>query len=183
MLTSEHTLLEQSIQGNGDAFGELVRRHEARLLAAMRRLVVCTAEAEDIVQEAFLLAYRNLPKFRATSAFYTWLYRIARNRAVSRRRRARPTQSLSTLEEYGFDPIASPGGTAAQSLESAEQRALVRIAMGRLSHQHRTVLLMRTWRECDYETIAVSLGVKVGTVKSRLHRARLGLRDELRKLR
>ena len=96
MSTANRALIDKALQGNAEAFGELVRLHQNRLFRAMVHVVGCPAEAEDVVQEAFIRAFRKLDRFRGNDNFYTWLYRIAFNRSVDRRRTRRPTRSIET---------------------------------------------------------------------------------------
>jgi RNA polymerase sigma-70 factor (ECF subfamily) len=137
-------------------------------------------EARDVVQEAFVQAFVKLETFRGSSAFYTWLYRIAFNVSVSRKRRQRPVLSLErTRDLSGEEPLdmASP----AERMERGERAVQVRRAMAALSEEHRTILVLREIEGFDYDQIADVLDVAVGTVRSRLHRARLELKSILEK--
>jgi RNA polymerase sigma-70 factor (ECF subfamily) len=160
----------------------LVRRYQDRLYNTMFHIVHCAEEAQDVVQEAFVQAFVKLETFQRTSAFYTWLYRIAFNTAVSRKRRQRPTvsveQSRQTTGEEPIDGHAAPH----ERLEQEERVAQVRAALAAVSEEHRAILVLREMEGCDYETIAQMLDLPVGTVRSRLHRARAQLRDQLQEL-
>ncbi len=181
-MSTESSLINNALRGNGDAFGELVRLHQDRLFTAMVHVVGCPAEAEDVVQETFIRAYRKLDRFRGQANFYTWLYRIAFNRFVDRRRTQRPTRSLDAemhqLEQRATSEEQSPS----RPLELQEQNLRVRQALAKLSESDRAILILREFEECDYTTIAEMLGLKVGTVRSRLHRARGHLLEELKSL-
>lgn len=174
-MDADATLLERSRHSDSEAFGQLVHRYRNRLLAAMTQFSGCSEEAEDVVQETFVQAYLQLKRFRGHSAFYTWLYRIAMNRAISRRRRVRPTCSLELEHVEQVTAEYSPS----RGLECAEQKRQVQHALSGLSEMHQAILRMREWQDLDYEAIAKRLDVSVGTVKSRLYRARLSLRDNL----
>lgn len=182
MMATERSLIDNALLGNTDAFGELVRLHQNRLYTAMVHVVGCPAEAEDVVQEAFIRAFRKLDRFRGQANFYTWLYRIAFNRFVDRRRTQRPTRSLEAemqhIEQRATDTDQSPS----RPLELQEQSQRVRFALAKLSECDRAILILREFEECDYTTISEMLGLKVGTVRSRLHRARGHLMEELKQL-
>ncbi|HWB11719.1 MAG TPA: sigma-70 family RNA polymerase sigma factor [Pirellulales bacterium] len=172
-------LIESALAGNSAAFGELVRKYQDRLYNTMVHLVGSTEDAKDVVQDAFVKAFVKLGSFQRSSAFYTWLYRIAFNTAMSRQRRRRETRSID--DDCGHDPT-DPAAVPAERLEQEELAAQVRRALETLSEEHRTVLVLRDIDGCEYEAIAEILEVPLGTVRSRLHRARLQLRDQLKKV-
>jgi RNA polymerase sigma-70 factor (ECF subfamily) len=138
-------------------------------------------EAEDVVQDAMVQAFVKLESFQGKSAFYTWLYRIAFNVAISRKRRRRPTVSMDYVRaSSGAEPIDQ--GVAPQAGVECEERAdQVAAALQQLSEEYRIVLVLREMEDCCYETIAKMLDLPVGTVRSRLHRARSQLRQLLYK--
>ena len=175
------TLIERSRAGEPEAFGELVVRYQDRLYNTLIRVCGDAEEARDVAQEAFVQAFVKLDSFRGNSAFYTWLYRIAQNTAISRRRRRKPTSSLDEARDAaGFEP-ADPDARPEANLEREEQAIQVRAALATLSEEHRSVLVLREIDGCDYETIGEMLEVPVGTVRSRLHRARMQLKEEMEK--
>ena len=175
------TLIERSRAGEPEAFGELVVRYQDRLYNTLIRVCGDAEEARDVTQEAFVQAFVKLDSFRGNSAFYTWLYRIAFNTAISRRRRRKPTFSLDEARDAaGFEP-ADPDARPEANLEREEQAIQVRAALATLSEEHRSVLVLREIDGCDYETIGEMLEVPVGTVRSRLHRARMQLKEEMEK--
>jgi RNA polymerase sigma-70 factor (ECF subfamily) len=139
-------------------------------------------EAEDVVQEAFIQAFVKLDSFRGKSAFYTWLYRIGFNAAISRRRRKRVEVSVEQNREVTGDEPVDDGEAPGDRLLRAEQIDQVHLALGALSEEHRAILVLREMEGCCYETISEILDLPVGTVRSRLHRARLQLRDQLNDL-
>lgn len=175
-------LITETLAGNRGAFGTLVRRHQGRLFNTLVHVVGSREDAEDIAQEAFVQAFVKLDSFRGHSAFYTWLYRIAFNVAVSRRRRKRAEVSMEVhRERTGFEP-AETGAEPEDRLQREEQLAQVRRAINRLTDEHRAMIVLRDIEGCRYEVIAEILELPVGTVRSRLHRARLQLREALKEL-
>jgi RNA polymerase sigma-70 factor (ECF subfamily) len=179
----DHRLIADCLQGRTEAFGELVRRHQDRLFNTVYRLLDNADDAQDVVQEAFLNAYQSLDSFKGDSLFFTWLYRIAVNTAISLKRKQRVVISMSAGQEEGaaiepLDPseLSQPG----HALEQEEQERRIQHALNRLSSEHRTVLVMKDMEGQKYEEMAEVLQVPIGTIRSRLHRARLELRELLR---
>jgi RNA polymerase sigma-70 factor (ECF subfamily) len=173
-------LIDEALGGDSAAFGQLVQKYQDRLFHTVVHVVGSREEGEDVVQEAFVQAFLKLDTFRQDSAFYTWLYRIAFNTAVSRRRRRRVEVSVEhTRQISGAEPLDN-GELPSDNLLRQERAGQVRAALGALSPEHRTILVLREMEGCCYETIADILSLPIGTVRSRLHRARLQLRDELR---
>jgi RNA polymerase sigma-70 factor (ECF subfamily) len=178
-VSNESHLIDESLRGNSAAFGELVQLHQDRLFNAVTHFTGNATEAEDVVQEAFVQAYLKLDTFQRTSAFYTWLYRIAFNTAVSRQRRKKITTSVdNTREQTGDEPI-DRGDTPDVPLERQETVTQVQTALAALSDEHRQILVLREMEDLEYEEIGEVLEINVGTVRSRLHRARQALRDKL----
>jgi RNA polymerase sigma-70 factor (ECF subfamily) len=136
-------------------------------------------DARDIVQEAFVQSFTKLESFRRTAAFYTWLFRIAMNLRIGRMRRER-RHRIWQESQVAQGPAAGARHEPSEPLESAERAARVRAAIALLGDDHRQVLLLREMEGCGYEEISAILDVPVGTVRSRLHRARAHLREELR---
>jgi len=180
-------LVRQVVGGNGAAFGPIVRRYQDRLYNTVLRMVGSAEDARDLVQEVFIKAYENLASFKGTSSLYTWLFRIAVNTSLSHRRKrkwvrmAGPAVDPSDGESCGDWPDPAEGNPAREVL-AAETEARVQQALSELDGEHRTVVVLRDIQHCDYREIADILGVPTGTVKSRLHRARLLLRDKLQPL-
>jgi len=177
----DRRLIEQCLGGRSEAFGELVYRYQARLYNAVIRVVDHVDDAADIVQDAFLNAYESLQSFKGDAEFFTWLYRIAFNTAISLKRKKRPVLSLGASgNDGGLDPddpseYIQPG----KALQRREEEALLQEAINRLSHEHREVLVLKDLEGLRYEDIAEILSVPIGTIRSRLHRARLELRELL----
>ena len=177
---SDNLLIEQTLDGNREAFGDLVRKYQNRLYNGMVQILQQEAEAEDTVQEAFILALTKLDTFQGKSGFYTWLFRIAYNQAISRIRRRKPTASLeSTAGSHLQIPTEQPLPDA--GMIQAERAKNLMGALGQLSQEHRSVLMLREMEEMDYSAISDVLDLPVGTVRSRLHRARLQLKEILEK--
>jgi RNA polymerase sigma-70 factor (ECF subfamily) len=175
-------LIEEALDGDSAAFGQLVRKYQDRLFNALAHMVGCAEEAEDIAQEAFVQAYVKLESFRQDSAFYTWLYRIAFNTAVSRRRKRRIEMSIDQGRELlGQEPVGD-GEAPEERLLREEQAQQVHAALSALNEEHRAILVLREMEGCCYESIAEILEVPVGTVRSRLHRARSQLREQLKEV-
>jgi RNA polymerase sigma-70 factor (ECF subfamily) len=178
----DHRLIAECLRGDTAAFGELVRRYQDRLYNTVFRLVDNAEDAQDVVQDAFLNAYQALDHFKGDSLFFTWLYRIAVNTAISLKRKHRVAISMDVSRETGaaLEPVDhSVGSQPGHALEQAEQERRIQIALNRLSPEHRAVLIMKDMEGQKYETMAEVLGVPIGTIRSRLHRARNELRDLL----
>lgn len=181
MSDDDRLLIAACLGGRSEAFGELVSRYQARLYNAAIRLVDNPEDAADVVQDAFLNAYQSLHTFKGDAEFFTWLYRIAFNAAISLKRKKRAAVSLDAVKpESGIDPddpseYIKPGAALIRS----EEESQLQEAMIRLSHEHREVLILKDIEGMKYEDIAEILGVPIGTIRSRLHRARLELRDLL----
>ncbi|HET6881876.1 MAG TPA: sigma-70 family RNA polymerase sigma factor [Pirellulales bacterium] len=174
-------LIEAALAGNSAAFGDLVRKYQDRLYNTMCHLLGSPEDAKDVVQDAFVKAFVKLESFQSASGFYTWLYRIAFNTAMSSQRRRRPTQSIDLRHDGGQEPLDA-GAAPGDRLEREELAEQVRGALETLTEEHRTVLVLRDVDGCDYEAMANILDIPVGTVRSRLHRARLQLREQLKKV-
>jgi len=179
VVQDEQQLIRQARRGDSIAFGRLVRAYQERLCTALLHVCGSADDAEDVAQEAFVQAYVKLATFAGQSAFYTWLYRIAFNAAISRRRRRREESSVEqTRDATGLEPLDDAEPVEDRVLR--EERAVaVQRALALLSDEHRAILVLREVEDCDYDAIAAVLEVPVGTVRSRLHRARLHLKEQL----
>ncbi len=182
MNTDDRRLIAECLNGQSAAFGELVRRYQERLYNSIYRVVDNVEDANDVVQDAFLNAYQSLNSFKGDAEFFTWLYRIAFNTAISLKRKKKAVYRLewgpddkSGLEPADDSAYSSPGA----SLERTEEEAVVQAALNRLSPEHRAVLVLKDLEGQKYEDIAEILDVPIGTIRSRLHRARVELRDVL----
>ncbi len=178
-------LTERVRNGDEDACAELVRRHGGRMLTVIRRF--CPNDADDVLQDAFLSAFRNIGQFDGAAKLGTWLHTIAVNAALQklRRAKARPERSLEDLlpkfVENGHHAadVSDWSPTAAAVAEREETRRQVRAAIDKLPESYRIVLLARDIEGMDTEQTATALGVSVAVVKTRLHRARQALRSVL----
>jgi RNA polymerase sigma-70 factor, ECF subfamily len=178
--TEDRRLITDCLQGRIAAFGELVRRYQDRLYNAIYRVLDNSEDAYDVVQEAFLNAYQSLNSFKGDSEFFTWLYRIAFNAAISLKRKRRTVLSLEwgRNDELANEPIDESVYThPGEALERSEEEAKLQEALNRLSPEHRTVLVLKDIEGQKYEEIAEILDVPIGTIRSRLHRARLELKE------
>ncbi len=179
---SDAQLIDETLTGRSEAFGQLVLKYQDRLFNAVLHVVANADDARDIVQEALVQAFLKLESFREHSAFYTWLYRIAFNAAISHRRRLRPMASVDRARETCHVEPSDHEPDPAAALDCKERCRQVREAIAQLADDHRAVLVLREIDGCDYETIAEILTLPVGTVRSRLHRARLQLREMLKEM-
>jgi len=174
---TDQQLVERVQAGDKSAFNLLVLKYQHRVLKLVGRFVNDSAEAEDVAQEAFLKAYRALATFRGDSAFYTWLYRIAINTAknalVSNRRR--PVDfglDLQDPDQYDRQARLTEGDTPEGVLLTEEIRQVVEHAMEELPEDLRTAIVLREIEGLSYEEIAEAMDCPVGTVRSRIFRAR-----------
>jgi RNA polymerase sigma-70 factor, ECF subfamily len=180
---SEAALLERLRRGDEAAYEELVRANGGRLLAVARRLLGSGEDARDVVQQAFLSAFRALPAFHGQSLLSTWLHRIAVNAALMKlRSQARRSEEsierwLPQFLEDGHHATPVPDSVVPADvlLARREVRIQVRKAIDRLPESYRTVLLLRDIEQLDTAETAKALGVSVNAVKLRLHRARQAL--------
>ncbi|HKU15812.1 MAG TPA: RNA polymerase sigma factor RpoE [Steroidobacteraceae bacterium] len=184
---SDQQLVERVQAGDKAAFDLLVRKYQHRVLKLVSRFVSDAAEAEDVAQEAFLKAYRALASFRGDSAFYTWLYRIAINTAknalVSNRRRPVDFDlDLQDPEQYDRHARLKEGDTPEGVLLTEEIRNVVERAMEQLPEDLRTAIVLRELEGLSYEEIAEAMDCPVGTVRSRIFRAREAIDRKLKPL-
>ena len=184
----DSALVRASRNGDMDAFETLVSRHERRIYSLARRMTGSVEDAQDVTQQTFISALRNLSRFRETAAFSTWLTTIAANAALRtvRKRRGLPTQSLdeaTTPDEAGRIPhpefIADWRETPDQLLQRAETRHLLDASIAGLTPVYRAVFLLRDVEEFSVRETAKALGITEANVKVRLLRARLHLRESL----
>lgn len=178
-MNDDAPLIEATLAGDSAAFGQLVGRYQDRLYNSLVRLLNSAEDARDILQDAFVQAYLKLNTFRGSSAFYTWLYRIAFNLAMSHARKQRPTASLDQMKTgCGNEPVDGQAAPHA-GLAQRERVEMVHAALAGLNAEYRQILILRELEGCRYDEIAEILELPAGTVRSRLFRARLQLRDSL----
>ena len=184
----DQQLVERAQRGDKRAFELLVLKYQRKLGRLLSRFVRDPAEVEDVTQEAFIKAYRALPSFRGDSAFYTWLYRIgintAKNYLVALGRRAPTTTGFDNEEAEGFEDAEQlrDSNTPESELEGKEIAATVNRAMDALPADLRTAITLREIEGLSYEEIANVMNCPVGTVRSRIFRARDAIAAELRPL-
>ncbi len=180
----DQLLIEQCLAGDTQAFGELVLRYQDRIFNALLMMVGSHEDARDLAQEAFVHAYRKLSSFRGDSQFYTWLFRIAVNATISFRRKhaRRKTVSVDAAREAsGLEPVDdSPDISPSRGLETSEQQAIVKRALSELSDDFRTALVLTEIEGMSYEEAAAICECPIGTIRSRVHRARADLKEKLR---
>jgi RNA polymerase sigma-70 factor, ECF subfamily len=182
----DQQLVERVQRGDKAAFDLLVSKYQRKIFRLLSRLIRDQAEVEDIAQEAFIKAYRALPNFRGDSAFYTWLYRIAintaKNHLVSQGRRAPTTTEADIEEAETFDD-----GDQLRDLNTPESMLLskqvgeaVNRAIDQLPEDLRTAIVLREIEGLSYDEIAESMSCPIGTVRSRIFRAREAIAQELK---
>ncbi len=181
-MSSDSHLVAAALAGEPSAFDQLVRMYQDRLYAAMLQVTGSPEEAEDVVQDAFVRSFVKLNTFQQNSQFFTWLYRIAINSALSRRRRRRQVVSIDQVQESTGDEPADRIEAPDARLMLNEQAIMVRKALEIVSEDHRTILVLREMEDCSYEQIAEILQIQIGTVRSRLSRARIALKESIEKL-
>ena len=163
---------------SGSAFEILVRRHEKAIFNLVYRMLGNYDDAAETAQEVFLSAYRAIGQFRGESNFSTWLYRIALNHATTRRKSTNLRQKRLVPID-GSDMVDDTQLGPAETLEKKELRERVQRALNELEPEDATVILLRDLQDIPYEDVARVLKIPVGTVKSRLHRARRALKTHL----
>jgi len=184
----DRQLVERAQRGDKHAFGLLVSKYQRKLSRLLSRFVKDQAEVEDVAQEAFVKAYRALPSFRGDSAFYTWLYRIgintAKNYLVAMGRRAPTVTDFDSDEAEEFD-----GGEQLRDINTPESLLMtkqiantVNEAMSELPEELRAAIQLREIEGLSYEEIAAAMNCPIGTVRSRIFRAREAIAERLRPL-
>ena len=165
-------------RGETDAFEILVRRHEKTIFNLVYRMLGDYDDAAEVSQEVFLSAYRAIGQFRGDANFSTWLYRIALNHATTRRRSI-SSRHQKTVPIDDMEPLSDPELGPAETLERKEIRERVQLALNKLEPDDATMILLRDLQDISYDEVARVLEIPVGTVKSRLHRARQALKTQL----
>ena len=182
----EAELVAHAREGQQDAFRSIMQRCNQRLFRIARGVVRDDNEAEDVLQEAYVRAFENLDGFRGDSSLFTWLTSVTLNEARGRLRKRRPTvdvRAIESAQQSGAQIIMLNSASAAESPESSAARSQMRLlieqAVDQLPDPFRIVFIMREMEELSVEETAASLNVPSATVKTRLHRARRLLREEL----
>jgi RNA polymerase sigma-70 factor (ECF subfamily) len=172
--------------GNAEAFEELVRRYERKVYNITYRLLGNEQDASEALQDAFLRAYRFLPKFQFKSSFYTWLYRIATNVSLSRLRSREKVETVSIDQPVGESgdvalEIPDYKYTPERLMQQREMKQALQDAVDALPEDYRSVVVLRDLEDLSNEEVRKVLNLSVAAVKSRLHRGRLVLREKLAK--
>lgn len=170
MANDDSQIIEAVLSGDREAYAELVRRYQGKILSVCNSLFNNPIDADDVAQETFLKAYSSLKTFRGQSSFGTWLTRIAINqcRDTWRKQNRRKADSLEARMEAGKD-LQDPAASTSDTLENKE---LAQRMLSSLSDDFRTILILRESSGLSYEDLAETLGVSLDAVKSRLKRAR-----------
>ena len=185
MSRSDQELIAECLKGQTHAFGDLVARYQNRLYNTLVIVLGSVDDAHDVAQEAFVSAFQKLHTFKGRSAFYSWLFRIALNSAASQRRKlSRVAVSIDvSRDESGMEPVdRHPASRPEHALETTERQTAVRAALAELAEEFRTALVLKEMEALSYEQIAEIVGCPLGTVRSRIHRARSELREKLQSL-
>jgi len=183
----DQLLVERVQKGDKAAFDLLIRKYQHRIVSLVSRYVNDQGDAQDVAQEAFIKAYRALGNFRGDSAFYTWLYRIAINTAknwlVARNRRP-PASDIDAMdaEQYDVDSRLKERGTPENEMLRAEIEKTVYDAIAALPEDLRTAIMLREMEGMSYDDIATTMDCPIGTVRSRIFRAREAIDEKLRPL-
>lgn len=184
----DQQLVERVQNGDKHAFDLLVAKYQRKLTRLLSQFVRDPAEVEDVTQEAFIKAYRALPAFRGDSAFYTWLYRIgintAKNYLVSQGRKASTLQGIDTEDAENFEEggILREMDTPESELMSKQIAQTVNQTLEQLPEELRTAIVLREIEGLSYDEIAKIMECPIGTVRSRIFRAREAISEELRPL-
>jgi RNA polymerase sigma-70 factor (ECF subfamily) len=181
---TDQQLVQRAQRGDLRAFDLLVLKYQGRIGALVSRYINDPGEVEDVTQEAFIKAYRALDKFRGDSAFYTWLYRIASNAAknhlVAKGRRPGADATIEDAEGFEQADLISESSTPEAVLMSEELAQVVTEAMDALPEELRAALTLREFEGLSYDDIAAVLECPVGTVRSRIFRAREAIDERVR---
>lgn len=187
-LLDEGSLCARVAAGDGAAFEILVERYQHRVFGFCARMLGDRAEAEDVAQDVFLTLYRNAGDFRGESSFTTWLFRIARNQTLNRikylerrGRSARRNMDDSDEDRHSLW-VTEDSARPDEVLAEGQTAQMVREAISELQEEHRAVVVLRDIEDLSYEEISDITGLPLGTVKSRIHRARTALARRLKRI-
>jgi RNA polymerase sigma-70 factor (ECF subfamily) len=185
-------LVRLVVGGSQPAFEILVERYQGRIFRLVSRFVPSAADVEDIVQDVFLKVFRRIETFTFQASFYTWLYRIAVNTASDafQRRKRNPVRSVEDPTLFACDragdsrtPTPARGeGPPEEGLMEEELREVTRGILATIPEKFRTVLMLREYEDLSYEEMAQVLGISIGTIESRLFRARARFKEKMLRL-
>lgn len=178
-MMDERRLLQKAQEGDRKAFEALVALHSRRVYNLALGYTGRHHDAEEIAQTVFVKVWKALPQFRGASAFSTWLYRLTLNACTDHYRRERKRRGDLSLDDPDLSPIRDAAPSPEEIVIQREEEAILRKALAELPEQHRVILILREMDGLDYQEIAQVLELQVGTVKSRLARARRALREKL----
>ena len=178
-MTDDRLLLQKAQEGDRKAFEALISLHSRGVYNLALGYTGRHHDAEEITQSVFVKVWKALPQFRGGSAFSTWLYRLTINACTDHYRREKKRQGDLSLDDPDLAPIRDTAPSPEEIILRREEQAILRKALAELPEPHRVVLILREMDGLDYKEIAQILEIEVGTVKSRLARARRALRDKL----
>ena len=179
ILAEETALIDCIVSGQSSQFEILVGNYQQRIYATLLGMLGSPQDAEDVTQETFITAFRKLDQFERRSSFYTWLYRIAFNAAIDlQRRKKRARNQFVGSNNVDITQAADLHAESAASVVIAKETVTqVQLALSRLDEERRNIIVLRDLQGVDYAEIASMLDIPIGTVRSRLHRARIELRE------
>lgn len=187
--SDDFALIERTLKGESSAFDKLVLKYQERIFNIAYRMLGSYEEAKDATQDAFVNAFRSLADFRKESSFYTYLCQIAINVCRNRFKRLNKDSKLISIDDplsgdEGELKIEIPDDTNSprDALAKKDKEVMIQQAINSLDEEHREVVVMRDIEGASYEEIAGVLNINIGTIKSRLHRARHELKDKLKGL-
>lgn len=177
----ERSLIHAIVHGNSQKYAQLVEKFQPRIFASMFAMIGNRQDAEDLTQEAFLTAYRKLDQFENRSSFYTWLHRISFHLAIDLQRRKSRTTKKHLSEDFSESRLQHASNDLAPESIAINNEMATRVhqALNQLNAERKNLIVLRDIDGLDYAQIAVALDIPIGTVRSRLHRSRLELRDIL----
>lgn len=172
----EKTLIAKAAKGDTRAFERLIIPYEKKVYRIAWHVFRHDEDASDAAQEVFVKLYRNLGKFRFDSAFSTWLYRLAMNTCIDEYRKRKRHMEHTVKLDY---PLSADGETPEETVIRKERIQAVRLAISQLGDDHKRIIILRDIQGLSYDEVAEILGISLGTVKSRLSRARQALKENL----
>ncbi len=178
----EAALVARAKAGDRDAFGELVRRYQKRVFRVARRMCRTDEDAWDVTQDTFIRAMNAMPGFDTRYRFFTWIYRIATNLSINLSQKRKRRSEVEFDEEYGAEGEQCIEDSAPSQASASELSSAIRRAVEKLSPPLRAVFVLRVDQELSYSEIAETLGIALGTVMSRLNRARTEIRKSVEHL-